>query len=651
MASSLASGAGRELYKVNRWRLLLGLLSLMLLAVACGGEGQEGQNPKNTQETDVSGQERPALASDSGSEGLAPLIWASSDEAGSESVIASQITESVMAAAYRPDGNPCPRPLPGAGGGGVGQSPQSIAPSQAVQLRLEEFEAPVSWATFNPDGRMVATLSDGQVAFWDAMSGSLEGVINVGDGLQSLVFSPDGQRFSAVVDQNTIVTWDLTSGRIVDKLLAVPYEDVRGRTYGIGAVSYSPDGTKMATSQGPVAWIWNVNSGLYIHKLEGQLIREAPAEIGWGHSNTISDLSFSPDGRVLITSGLDSTVRMWDVESGEHLRCYEEGVPLMFDSSTGLRSLEISSDGSAIMSNDHSTVYVWDMVTGELIQAIDQQDDRISSWGLYSASFSSEGDKILTTGNDATARVWDLDDGRLIALLRHPVYSAQYSPDGRRILTVLGEGDTNAEGPLFGAWIWDAEHDDLVLAAGAQNTANEGFELALAGDYNGSAERFVEAQALNPYPNFDLETQARERAALELYSTFETLVKDGQYERANELMAGASLFDPSLEMTAYDWNLLCRYGSLWGRANEALVHCDQAISMEAKADYYDSRGIARALSGDYEGAIEDFLVFAKAYDSRAGRADEVAQRVEWIEGLEEGRNPLDEATLEALRNE
>jgi tetratricopeptide (TPR) repeat protein len=237
--------------------------------------------------------------------------------------------------------------------------------------------------------------------------------------------------------------------------------------------------------------------------------------------------------------------------------------------------------------------------------------------------------------------------------LRHPntVSSAQYSPDGRRILTALGYSAPETEDPFFGAWIWDAEHDDLVLAAGAQNTAYKGVELALAGDINGATERFAEAQALNPYPDFDLETQARELAARELASKFVALVKDGHLESANEAMAGATLFDPSLEMTAFHWDLMCRYGSLWGRVEEVLGHCDQAISMEAKADYHDSRGIARALSGDYEGAIEDFLVFAKAYNSRVGRADEVAQRVEWIEGLEEGRNPLDEATLEALRNE
>jgi WD40 repeat protein len=52
--------------------------------------------------------------------------------------------------------------------------------------------------------------------------------------------------------------------------------------------------------------------------------------------------------------------------------------------------------------------------------------------------FSLDGQRIVTTSDDSTARVWDSVDGRLLATLRghaQVVYSAAFSPDGKCILT------------------------------------------------------------------------------------------------------------------------------------------------------------------------------------------------------------------------
>jgi len=61
--------------------------------------------------------------------------------------------------------------------------------------------------------------------------------------------------------------------------------------------------------------------------------------------------------------------------------------------------------------------------------------------------------------------------------------------------------------------------------------------------------------------------------------------------------------------------------------------------------------MARALLGDFEGAIEDFEAFV-AYAPEAGFSEEViAMREAWIEALKAGNNPFDEAMLASLRGE
>ena len=65
------------------------------------------------------------------------------------------------------------------------------------------------------------------------------------------------------------------------------------------------------------------------------------------------------------------------------------------------------------------------------------------------------------------------------------------------------------------------------------------------------------------------------------------------------------------------------------------------------AGFRDSRGLARALTGDYAGAIEDF----EYYVEHSGNDTSVAKREAWIAELEAGRNPFDDETLETLRYE
>jgi hypothetical protein len=73
--------------------------------------------------------------------------------------------------------------------------------------------------------------------------------------------------------------------------------------------------------------------------------------------------------------------------------------------------------------------------------------------------------------------------------------------------------------------------------------------------------------------------------------------------------------------------------------------CNKAVTVSAGDERIrDSRGIARALSGDVKGAIEDFEAFiAEDVDER-----KVALRRVWIDALRAGQNPFDAIVLDRL---
>jgi len=124
------------------------------------------------------------------------------------------------------------------------------------------------------------------------------------------------------------------------------------------------------------------------------------------------------------------------------------------------------------------------------------------------------------------------------------------------------------------------------------------------------------------------------------------------YGQAREDYRRAMELDP--DHAADYCNQVCWFGSLLGYEADVLEFCEGAVQLASPdriAGNRDSRGLARALMGDHAGAIEDFRFFidwSKENDQyeRYGR-----KREAWIAELEAGRNPFDEATLDALRNE
>lgn len=208
-----------------------------------------------------------------------------------------------------------------------------------------------------------------------------------------------------------------------------------GHTASIYSAQFSADGKKVYTaSVDHTAKVWDAETG----KLLGELYKPT------------SDYSYgrlSPDGKMLMTASLSSYIaQVWDVEDGKllaNLRGQSWIVPIARFS---------PDDKKLVTTSDLSkTAQVWDIKTGKLLKNLQGHTKQITG-----IEFSPDSRRIVTASYDSTAKIWDAETGRLLVDLKghnnNKLSSAQFFPDGKRILTV--------EDVIFGdnlAKVWDAQ--------------------------------------------------------------------------------------------------------------------------------------------------------------------------------------------------
>ncbi|KIM32665.1 hypothetical protein M408DRAFT_312837 [Serendipita vermifera MAFF 305830] len=179
----------------------------------------------------------------------------------------------------------------------------------------------------------------------------------------------------------------------------------------------------------------------------GQSEWPATQNVFVGHTRGVQSISFSSDGRRIVSGSEDCTIRVWDAETGEVVAGPLEG-------HTGhVYSVAFSPDSRWIVSSsDDMTIRVWDAETGEVVAGPLQGH---TGW-VFAVTFSPDG-RWIVSGSGDTIRVWDAGTGEMFAgpLEGHTdyVHSVVFSPDGRRILS--GSSDKTIRvynAPMYGSF-------------------------------------------------------------------------------------------------------------------------------------------------------------------------------------------------------
>jgi WD40 repeat protein len=147
-----------------------------------------------------------------------------------------------------------------------------------------------------------------------------------------------------------------------------------------------------------------------------------------GHNSFIYSVAFSPNGKQIVSSSIDNTIKLWDTETGKEIRTFS-------GHSSGVRSVMFSPDGKTIVSGSaDKTIKIWDVETGKDIKTFLGH-----SSGVNSVVFSPNGRKVLSGSSDYSLKLWDVETGlEEITFIGHTSYiwSVMFSPDGKQALSV-----------------------------------------------------------------------------------------------------------------------------------------------------------------------------------------------------------------------
>ena len=231
-----------------------------------------------------------------------------------------------------------------------------------------------------------------------------------GDGTVTVTESPNGKVGSTAVAALSIGTQSAiqplpqpANGTLLEQLYL-------GEEFSPISVAFSPDGSKLATSNHSGCFIWDVASGTKLRELKG-----FPS---WGV------LAFSPDGSKLAVNeyrGLGSAIRIFDVNSGEELQSIEAGWLLAF-----------RPNGTELVSIDgYNAIHIWNVTRGTNLRTLDTKDTNEISMAI-----SPDSNKLAVGDNkDRTVSIWDTTNGIKLQeiLLNHPAAFMAFNFDGSKL--------------------------------------------------------------------------------------------------------------------------------------------------------------------------------------------------------------------------
>jgi serine/threonine protein kinase len=283
--------------------------------------------------------------------------------------------------------------------------------------------APISWpgahvtsVAFTPDSKKLLVASDvpPYLQLYDltrADTPMIRRFMGHTSWVNQIAFSEDGRRVLSGGNDATMRFWDVETGRELRPA-------IEGFPSAVERVALAPDGNQAAASAGNLLFYWDLGRG-------------SDSRFAESHKGVMTSVTFSPDGRKILTTSGDQTARLWDAATLREERAFE-------GHRTRVTCAALSPDGRRILTLAKDQIRLWETDTARIIWIADlprgdrPADPNSSDW----VAFAPDGRMALTTQHvEAIVTLWDTDTGHSLTVneLSRRLNKAVIAPDGRQI--------------------------------------------------------------------------------------------------------------------------------------------------------------------------------------------------------------------------
>ncbi|QRK06707.1 SIR2 family protein [Archangium violaceum] len=183
----------------------------------------------------------------------------------------------------------------------------------------------------------------------------------------------------------------------------------------------------MGWSAEEVAGVLCFPTGLPALRLRRPIRTDGSTRTLQGHSGRVTGCAVTPDGRRVVSSADDNTLKVWELETGRELATLQ-------GHSGPVTGCAVTPDGRRVVSSsDDNTLKVWELETGRELATLQGHSGRVTQCVV-----TPDGRCVVSSSGDNTLKVWELETRQELVTLRgHHSYvtGCAVTPDGRRMVS------------------------------------------------------------------------------------------------------------------------------------------------------------------------------------------------------------------------